>query len=106
MLSPPAVPEVRPSARVYRVYTGTALPWQPRHELQLERLPAGMTWRHTVYGGIFPTQRIRELAPGPGQEPSSPIGEDGDPEGMEARAAGDSAMFAITLTDGGRPLLG
>lgn len=97
LFSPQNVPKVNPGKRVYQVADGGLLPWEQGHPLRAIALPESMTWRHTVYGGIFSVQRVRDSL-------ESTFGADG--ESFDARPPGESALFAVTVTDEGRPLRG
>ncbi|WP_157430873.1 DEAD/DEAH box helicase [Actinomadura macra] len=97
LFSPQAVPRVSRHARVFEVRAGEPLPWENGHELQSVRLRKGMTWRHTLYGGIFSLENVRNVLTGV-------FGK--DPEDLEARKLGESALLALTITGFGQPLLG
>jgi hypothetical protein len=97
LFSPQNVPKVDPIARVYRVTAGAPLPWEAGHDLQNIRLDPRMTWRHTVYGGVFSLDRAR----GRMEEVFG-----ADPESLDAPKPGESALFAVTVTHDGRPILG
>jgi hypothetical protein len=88
---------VDPGKRVYQIAGGGLLPWEQGHPLRAIALPESMTWRHTVYGGIFSVQRVRDSL-------ESTFGADG--ESFDARPPGESALFAVSVTDEGRPLRG
>jgi hypothetical protein len=97
LFSPQNVPKVDPRGRVYRVTAGDPLPWEAGHDLQRVRLDSRMTWRHTVYGGVFSLARVRKRL-------EEEFG--ADAESLDAARPGDSALFAVTVTHDGRPILG
>jgi hypothetical protein len=97
LFSPQDVPKVNARKNVYRVTGDGPLPWEHGHPLRRTGLPESVTWRHTVYGGIFSLRRVRAAL-------EKAFGSDG--ESFDARPLGDSALFAFTVTDEGRPLLG
>jgi hypothetical protein len=97
LFSPQSVPKVNRQARVFEVKPGEPLPWDPWHELRSVRLRKGLTWRHTFYGGIFSLEAVREVLKGV-------FG--ADPEDLEGRKLGESALLALTITGYGSPLLG
>jgi hypothetical protein len=94
---PQSIPKVNSRKRVYQVAKGGLLPWERGHPLRGIALPESRTWRHTVYGGIFSLQSVRALL-------EAEFGSDG--ESFDSRPLGDSALFAVTVTDEGRPLVG
>jgi hypothetical protein len=105
LFSPQTVPAPNSRKRVFSAGDRRAgahadiLPWQAGHPFldYEEELPAHLTWRHTVYGGIFSLQRMRGLL-------EDAFGT--DEESFDARDPGESALFSVTVTDEGRPLLG
>ncbi|WP_280226848.1 DEAD/DEAH box helicase [Nocardia cyriacigeorgica] len=68
---------------------GEAAPWDEDHELhRLRRLPSGMTWQFTVYGGLYGIGAVREALVGAfGADLSEPDG----------RQEGTTAVFAFTV---------
>lgn len=70
------------------------MPWQEGHPLRYERLdPEKETWRHTVFGGIFPLDALRKSL----AEQFGGVDED-----FAGRRRSDStAVFAMTVTDEG-----
>ncbi|WP_066374989.1 hypothetical protein [Herbidospora mongoliensis] len=67
-----------------------------RHPLQRRRIGPGLVWRHIVFGGVFPVDRIRDLL-------EATFGR--DPESFDGRSLGSSALFAVVVTGDGRPLM-
>lgn len=97
LFSPPNVPEPDPREHVYEIGDDGPLPWQAGHPLRRITPPERLSWRHTVYGGLFSLRRVRDLL----QDTFGP-----DEESFDERTPGTSALFAITVTGEGRPLLG
>ncbi len=73
------------------------MPWEAGHPLGNIELRDNQVWRHTVYGGLFDLEKVRNLL-------EDAFGK--DPESFDARRPGITALFAATFTDEGRPLLG
>ncbi|NBE99698.1 hypothetical protein FE391_39300 [Nonomuraea sp. KC401] len=100
LFSPPSLPRVDPRDErepVFQVAAGALLPWEAGHPLQRRRIRPNMTWRYIVYGGVFQLERVRVLLEnvfGPG------------PENFDRAPQGASALFAMLVTEEGRPLLG
>jgi AAA domain len=93
MFSPPSIRD-KPSwdAKVFALEDGQVPPWDPAHPLRRVRLEKGKVWRHTVYGGIFELERLRDVV----------VGVFGDSEEYrDTRADGVSAVFALTLGSSG-----
>ena len=68
-----------------------ALPWEPSHPLQRERIDTGKeVWRHTVYGGVFPLSAVRKAL-------EDHFGADGEDYSGARRQKGETAVFAITV---------
>jgi hypothetical protein len=97
LFSPQAVPEISPDERVEDVKETGLLPWEAGHPLGDIELRDNQVWRHTVYGGLFELEMVRNLL-------EDLFGK--DPESFDARRPGITALFAATFTDEGRPLLG
>ncbi|WP_460889043.1 DEAD/DEAH box helicase family protein, partial [Promicromonospora xylanilytica] len=85
------------SERRYDVAPAGPTPWEPGHELRLVDLDPDKVWRYTLYGGVFSLDRLyRTLADAFGED-----GRDVD----ERTPRGDSALFAVAVSPGGRLLL-
>ncbi|MGN9845184.1 DEAD/DEAH box helicase [Nonomuraea sp. H19] len=100
LFSPPSLPRVDPRDErepVFQVQAGALLPWEAGHPLQRRRIKPTMTWRYIVYGGVFQLERVRVLL----ENVFGP-----DPENFDRAPQGTSALFAMLVTDEGRPLLG
>jgi hypothetical protein len=97
LFSPQAVPEISPDEWVEDVKETGLLPWEAGHPLGNIELRDNQVWRHTVYGGLFDLEKVRNLL-------EDAFGK--DPESFDARRPGITALFAATFTDEGRPLLG
>ncbi|MFD0656784.1 DEAD/DEAH box helicase [Thermocatellispora tengchongensis] len=99
LFSPQSIPRVNPRDErepVFLIEPGGLLPWEPGHPLQHRRIKPTMTWRHILYGGIFQLDRMRVLL-------EEVFG--ADPENFDRAPQGTSALFAMILTEEGRPLL-
>ncbi len=97
LFSPQAVPEISADRYVEDVEETGLLPWEAGHPLGNIELRDNQVWRHTVYGGLFDLEKVRNLL-------EDAFGK--DPERFDARRLGITALFAATFTDEGRPLLG
>ncbi|SNT48788.1 AAA domain-containing protein [Streptosporangium subroseum] len=99
LFNPQSIPKVDPAdARepVFSIEPGQPLPWQVGHPLRNRQLKPNLAWRHILYGGIFSLQKSRDLLRrvfGPDLENPDP-----PPPGL-------SSLFAVVITDEGRPLL-
>ena len=91
------VPEISPDKRVEDVTEAGLLPWEAGHPLGNIELRDNQVWRHTIYGGLFDLEKVRDLL-------EEAFGK--DPESFDSRKAGSTALFAATFTDEGRPLFG
>ncbi len=97
LFSPQAVPGISPDEYVEDVGETGPLPWEAGHPLRDIERGDNQVWRHTVYGGLFDLEKVRNLL-------EDAFGK--DPETFDARRPGITALFAATFTDEGRPLLG
>ncbi|GAA0441843.1 DNA helicase [Acrocarpospora corrugata] len=100
LFSPQTIPKVDPRdavAPVFSVTPGEPLPWEEGHPLKRRRLNPDRTWRHLLFGGVFELTRVRTLL-------EQVFG--ADPESHDSRPPGTSALFALVVTDDGRPLFG
>jgi hypothetical protein len=97
LFAPQAVPNVNPRDHVEDVEETGLLPWEAGHPLRNIKLRDNQVWRHTVYGGLFDLEKVRDLL-------EDAFGK--DPESFDSRRPGITALFAISFTDEGRPLLG
>lgn len=78
------------------------LPWAADHpQTGARRAPHRWMWRHEVYCGVFELELLRQA-----MIAVLPAGTDPDPgvPQSELVLSGQSAMFALVLDDGGRPL--
>jgi hypothetical protein len=97
LFSPPDIRKANPHEHVYDIANDGPLPWEQGHELRQVALPERNTWRHTVYGGIFPVGRVRDLLER----------EFGDgAEKFYTPPSGETALFALRVTDEGLPVRG
>jgi hypothetical protein len=97
LFSPREVPPASPRRRVWNISAEGPLPWEAGHPLRDVVVEDGRVWRHTLYGGVFSLDRVHDLL-------VRTFGE--DPESFDTRRRGDSAAFAVVISDEGRPLLG
>ncbi|MDX3536493.1 AAA domain-containing protein [Streptomyces sp. MB09-01] len=72
------------------------MPWEAGHPVRSVPLEAGYGWQHVVYGGAFALSAVRDTL-------LHVFGESG--EDHDGRMDGESALFALTVTDEGRLLL-
>ncbi|MEU7727394.1 hypothetical protein AB0B78_19455 [Streptomyces sp. NPDC040724] len=72
------------------------MPWEAGHPLRSVPLEAGYGWQHVVYGGAFALGAVRDTL-------LHVFGESA--EDHDGRMDGESALFALTVTDEGRLLL-
>jgi hypothetical protein len=96
IFNPQIAPAKNPQRNVHEFTGAGALPWEPGHRLRSIGLKGDQVWRHTVYG-IFGVQPVRDLL-------EEKFG--ADAESFDGRPGGQSALFVLTVTDEGRPLLG
>lgn len=97
MFSPQKVEKVDREQLVFAVRPDHPLPWEPDHELANRSLRPTQAWRHVVYLGIY---RLDEAF-----EALSRVFEP-DEESYDERPAGESAIAAFVVGEGGRALLG
>jgi hypothetical protein len=97
LFNPQAVPEIVPHKYVEDVEETGLLPWEAGHPLGNIELRDNQVWRHTLYGGLFDLEKVRDLL-------EDAFGK--DPERFDAPRLGITALFAVTFTAEGRPLLG
>ncbi|MGW1074862.1 DEAD/DEAH box helicase [Streptomyces sp. NPDC002537] len=96
LFSPQRVPAVSSRERVYAVTADGPMPWEAGHPLRSEPLEPGLVWQHVVYGGTYALQAVRDTL-------LAVFGE--REEDHDGRTDGESALFALTVTDGGHLLL-
>ncbi|MFI7632405.1 DEAD/DEAH box helicase [Microbispora rosea] len=99
LFTPHEIPKLDPGhARqpVFPLDVGPALPWQNGHPLRGRRVKPNLTWRHIVYGGLFSLQNGRDQL----RKVFGP-----DPDIPDPPPPGTGALFALAVTDEGRPLL-
>ncbi|MFD8292439.1 DEAD/DEAH box helicase [Streptomyces lavendulae] len=82
--------------RVYAVTEDGPLPWQAGHPLRSVALEPGYGWQHVVYGGTYALRAVRDTL-------LRVFGE--SEEDHDGRMDGESALYALTVTDDGRILL-
>ncbi|AZM92461.1 AAA domain-containing protein [Streptomyces sp. W1SF4] len=96
LFSPQKVPALSVRDRVYPVEAGRPMPWDAGHPVRAVPLEGGYGWQHVVYGGVFALGSVRDTL-------LDVFGESG--EDHDGRMDGESALFALTVTDRGRLLL-
>jgi hypothetical protein len=96
LFAPQSVPDVNPAGHVEDVAETGLLPWEAGHPLRNLELRDNQVWRHTIYGGLFDLGKVRDQL-------EDAFGK--DQESFDARRPGITALFAISFTDEGRPLL-
>ncbi|MGR4880577.1 DEAD/DEAH box helicase [Streptomyces sp. LARHCF249] len=96
LFSPQKVPALSVRERVYAAEPDRPLPWEAGHPLRAVPLEPGYGWQHVVYGGAYALAAVRDTL-------LRVFGESG--EDHDGRMDGESALFALTVTDEGRLLL-
>ncbi len=96
LFSPQKIPAVSARDRVYAVTADSPLPWEAGHALRSVPLDTGFVWQHVVYGGAYALRAVRDTL-------LQVFGE--REEDHDGRMDGESALFALTVTDEGRLLL-
>ncbi|WP_405827557.1 AAA domain-containing protein [Streptomyces sp. NBC_00105] len=96
LFSPQKVPALSVRERVYAAEPDGPMPWEAGHPVRSVPLEAGYGWQHVVYGGAFALSAVRDTL----LRVFGGSGEDHD-----GRMDGESALFALTVTDEGRLLL-
>ncbi|MFJ3728391.1 hypothetical protein ACIPYQ_38295 [Streptomyces sp. NPDC090045] len=96
LFSPQKVPALSVRERVYAAEPDGPMPWEAGHPLRSVPLEAGYGWQHVVYGGAFALGAVRDTL-------LHVFGESA--EDHDGRMDGESALFALTVTDEGRLLL-
>ncbi|MCX5199269.1 ATP-binding protein [Streptomyces sp. NBC_00249] len=96
LFSPQKIPGVSVRERVYAAVPGEPAPWEAGHPLRSVPLEPGYGWQHVVYGGAFALSAVRDTL-------LDVFGESG--EDHDGRMDGETALFALTVTDEGRLLL-
>ncbi|MEU7227888.1 DEAD/DEAH box helicase [Streptomyces chrestomyceticus] len=96
LFSPQKVPAVSVRDRVHPVTADGPLPWEEGHPLRSVPLNPGYAWQHVVYGGAYRLRAVRDTL-------LAVFGE--SEEDHDGRMDGESALFALTVTDEGRLVL-
>ncbi|MFE3559410.1 DEAD/DEAH box helicase [Streptomyces sp. NPDC059193] len=96
LFSPQKVPPLSARERVFAVRLDQPMPWEDGHPLRSVRLEPGYGWQHVVYGGTYALSAVRDTL-------LRVFGE--SEEDHDGRMDGESALFALTITDEGRLLL-
>lgn len=91
MFSPQQIPSAK-ERRVFDLDPDDPLPWSTDHPVHREKPGPHLTWRYTVYAGVFATsavfaalEKVFELSP----------------DLYEERRSGDSALLAFTVSEEG-----
>ncbi|MFJ7265520.1 DEAD/DEAH box helicase [Streptomyces sp. NPDC099050] len=96
LFSPQKVPALSVRDRVYAAGPDGPMPWESGHPLRSVPVEPGYGWQHVVYGGAYALASVRDTL----LRVFGGSGEDHD-----GRMNGESALFALTVTDEGRLLL-
>ncbi|WP_330333925.1 ATP-binding protein [Streptomyces sp. NBC_00536] len=96
LFSPQKVPGLSVRERVYAAEADRPMPWEAGHALRSVPVEPGYGWQHVVYGGTYPLSAVRDTL-------LDVFGE--SDEDHDGRMDGESALFALTVTDEGRLLL-
>ncbi|WP_369363647.1 DEAD/DEAH box helicase [Streptomyces sp. CG4] len=91
LFSPQKVPAVRPDDQVFAVRPDRPLPWQDG--TRLPPLRSKHTWQHTIYCGVFPIERVRDVL--------AEVFPDATDEDRDGRIGGDSALLSFTVNQDG-----
>ncbi|MFJ4781310.1 DEAD/DEAH box helicase [Streptomyces sp. NPDC088762] len=96
LFSPQKVPPLSARERVYAAALDQPMPWEAGHPLRSVPLEPGYGWQHVVYGGTYALSAVRDTL-------LRVFGE--SEEDHDGRMDGETALFALTVTDEGRVLL-
>ncbi len=99
LFSPQGIPDVAPEERTFPVFSVTAEnpvpPWNSAHPLRRRRLSGDYVWKHRLYVGAYSIDTVRQVL-------EAAFGK--DPEAVDERQDGETAMFSVCVADDGRPL--
>jgi len=98
LFSPQNVPRAAPNDSTEPVFSAredVPLPWDPVHRLKSHRPPRFKSRRFQVYCGIYKLKKVRSLL-------EDMFGK--DPRSFDERSDGESCLFALSVTDDGKPL--
>jgi hypothetical protein len=99
LFSPQSIPSVEPENRIFPTFDITeddpTLPWEPQHRLRRRQLAYNKVWRHRLFVNVYSLDTVRTVL-------ESACGK--DPEAVDERMDGETAMFSICVADDGRPL--
>lgn len=99
LFSPQNVPRAKPNDRTEPVYSfleNAPLPWDELHPLKRKFTPPKTSRRFQVYCGIFNLEKVKSIL-------EDKLGK--DPESFDERSDNENCLFALSVTDDGRPLL-
>ncbi|MFI0901889.1 DEAD/DEAH box helicase [Streptomyces sp. NPDC020983] len=91
LFSPQKVPDVRPRDQVVAVRPDAPLPWEDGSGLPRPR--KDHVWQHTVYCGVFPVERVRDVLADVFPEAAA--------EDRDGRLGGSSALLSFTVNEDG-----
>jgi len=97
LLAPQNVERVNERKGIHAARAGRPLPWQDERPTRRRSPRDDLVSRYTVFGGVFCVDRIHATL----ERVFGASGEDFD----ERTPRSDSALFSITVTEDGRPLL-
>ncbi|MBW5482622.1 DEAD/DEAH box helicase [Streptomyces bambusae] len=96
LFGPQKVPALSARERVCAVEADQPMPWEAGHPLRSVPLESGYGWQHVVYGGTYALRAVRDTL-------LNVFGE--SEEDHDGRMDGETALFAMTVTDEGRLVL-
>ncbi|MGO4813794.1 DEAD/DEAH box helicase [Cupriavidus sp. 2MCAB6] len=99
LFSPQSIPAAEPNDKTFPSFDITqedgTLPWEPAHRLRGRKLGYNKVWRHRLFVSVYPLDTVRTIL-------EAACGK--DPEAVDERSDGETAMFSISVSDDGRPL--
>jgi hypothetical protein len=98
LFSPQSVPRPAPNDNqepVFSVKKDLPLPWDISHSFRSRTTPPNKSRRYSAYCGIFSLEKVRSIL-------EKKFGKDS--ETFDERSDGETCLFAVSVTDDGRPL--
>ncbi|SOY93256.1 conserved hypothetical protein [Cupriavidus taiwanensis] len=99
LFSPQSIPAAEPNDRTFPSFDITeqdpTLPWEPQHRLRSRHVASSKVWRHRLFVNVYSLDTVRAVL-------ENACGK--DPEAVDERMDGETAMFSISVADDGRPL--
>jgi len=99
LFSPQSIPAAEPNDKTFPSFDiaqeDATLPWEPAHRLRSRKLGYNKVWRHRLFVSVYPLDTVRTIL-------ETACGK--DPEAVDERADGETAMFSISVADDGRPI--